>query len=147
MITELRVGFPLPDHPGPEITLDSIRTVMQVMGDTNPVHVDEEVVRRLGLRGFVNQGPSNLAYITNMLTAWTGDPDSLRQLRVRFHAVVIPGDQVVAGGRVAAIASDGLVECEVWLRLEDGQKMLSGTATVQLATNPADDGRDDAAPR
>lgn len=113
--------------------MDRIKAIMSVMKDTNPVHIDEDLARRRGLRGVVNQGPGNLAYLTNMLTRWTGDPDSVKSLRVRFHNVVVPGDQVVAGGRVIAVRDDE-VDCEVWLRLQDGTTNLSGTATLKVAS-------------
>lgn len=130
VLSRVRVGEVLPVRAAPEIVKQRLIDVMDVMDDCNPVHVDEALVARLGLRGLVNQGPSNLAYITNMLAAWTGDPDCVRRFRVRFYNMVVPGDDLVAGGKVAAIRDDGLVDCEVWLKMRDGTVMLSGTATV-----------------
>lgn len=125
-----RIGDALPERAAPVITKDRLVDVMDVMDDSNPVHVDEALVARLGLRGLVNQGPSNLAYITNMLAAWTGDADCVRRFAVRFFDMVVPGDDLVAGGTVTALREDGLVECEVWLRMREGRTMLSGTALV-----------------
>jgi acyl dehydratase len=129
----LRVGDDIPPRAAPDINKQRIIDVMDVMDDCNPVHVDEALVARLGLRGLVNQGPSNLAYITNMLAAWTGDPDCVRRFRVRFFNLVVPGDDLVAGGRIAAIREDGLVDCDVWLKQRDGTTMLAGTATVAVS--------------
>ena len=128
----IRVGDALPERAAPDINVERIKAVMTVMGDVNPVHIDEELVKRLGLRGLVNQGPCNLSYICNMLTAWTGDPDCVRRFQIRFHNMVVPGDNLVAGGRVKAVNGDGTVECDVWLRLADGTTMLSGAATVAV---------------
>lgn len=130
LLSRIRVGEALPERAAPEIVKQRLIDVMDVMDDCNPVHVDEALVARLGLRGLVNQGPSNLAYITNMLAAWTGDPDCVRRFRVRFYNMVVPGDDLVAGGKVTALRDDGMVDCEVWLKLRDGTVMLSGTATV-----------------
>ncbi len=132
MIPTPSPGDLLPELPGPDITLDRIRSVMTVMADTNPIHVNEDLVRRLGMRGPVNQGPSNLGYLVNMLTRWSGDEQALTRLRVRFQRTVIPGDRVVAGGRVIAVTEEGCAECEVWLRSNDGETMLSGTASVRF---------------
>lgn len=129
-LERLRVGDELPERAAPEIVKKRIVDVMTVMDDCNPVHVDEALVARLGLRGLVNQGPSNLAYITNMLAAWTGDADCVRRFKVRFHVTVVPGDDLIAGGTVTAIHDGGIVECKVWLRMRDGTVMLSGVATV-----------------
>ena len=96
-------GDALPSLAAPDITVTRIAQVMDVMDDNNPVHIDEELVKTLGLRGLVNQGPCNLAYITNMLTAWAGNPDAVRRFHIRFHNMVCPGDKLTAEGRVAAI--------------------------------------------
>jgi len=128
----VHVGDSLPDLDAPDINVERIKAVMTVMGDVNPVHIDEEVVKRLGLRGLVNQGPCNLSYIANMIAAWTGNPDSLVRFQIRFHDTVVPGDVLVAGGRVSKVIDRGLVECEVWLKIRGGRNMLSGTATVAL---------------
>jgi len=129
-LDRIRVGQALPERAAPPINKPRIIEIMDVMDDCNPVHVDEELVARLGLRGLVNQGPANLAYITNMLAAWTGDADCVRRFKVRFFDMVVPGDDLVAGGRVAAINGDGTVDCEVWLKMRNGHTMLAGTATV-----------------
>ena len=141
----VRVGDALPERPGPDINIERIRMVMDAMDDVNPVHIDEELVKRMGLRGLVNQGPSNLSYITNMLTAWTGDPDAVKRLKVRFHNLVVPGDRTIAGGMVTAIHEHGAdgasagrtVDCDIWLRLADGTTMIAGMATVALKNTGA----------
>lgn len=129
---KIAVGDALPERAAPPITKDRIIEVMDVMDDCNPVHIDEELAASLGLRGIVNQGPSNLAYITNMLAAWTGDADCVRRFRVRFYVTVVPGDDLVAGGTVTAVHEDGTADCDVWLKERDGTVMLSGVATVAL---------------
>lgn len=134
LLETLRVGDALPVRHAPDITKARIIDVMTVMDDTNPVHIDEELAASLGLRGIVNQGPSNLAYITNMLAAWIGNADCVRRFTVRFYVTVVPGDDMIAGGTVRSIDREkALAECEVWLKMTDGTVMLSGTATVTLA--------------
>ena len=131
----IHVGDVLPGKPGPDISIERIRMVMDVMDDVNPVHIDEALVKRMGLRGLVNQGPSNLSYIINMLVAWTGDADCVQRLQVRFHNLVVPGDNTIAGGSVTAVHASTprcTVDCDVWLRLADGTTMLAGMATVTL---------------
>ncbi len=130
----VKAGDALPEKAGPDINKARIKMVMDVMGDVNPVHIDEELVKRMGLRGLVNQGPCNLAYITNMLVAWTGNADCVKRLQVRFHNLVVPGDRTIAGGTVKAVNGD-TAECDVWLRLADGTTMLAGSADVEINHN------------
>ena len=78
-----------------------------------------------------------MAYIINMLTAWTGSRASIRSLATRFTANVFAGDAVEAGGRVTDVRHlDGqtLVDCDVWVRpvRADASPVVAGTATVAL---------------
>jgi acyl dehydratase len=79
-----------------EVAEEDVITMMDVMGDVNPVHSDHDLVAELGLRGLVNQGPANLAYTLNMILAWAGDPAAIRHVDVRFDAITCPGDRLVA---------------------------------------------------
>jgi acyl dehydratase len=103
--------------------------------DPNPIHWDPREVAQRGLgERVINQGPTNLGYVINMLLAWTGAA-SLRSLTVRFTANVFGGDRVEAGGRVTALREEEgerLADCEVWLDRDDGTRTVAGTATVAL---------------
>jgi acyl dehydratase len=122
----------------PEVRLEDIVAVMEVMEDNNPIHVDAELVRELGLRGPVNQGPANLAYVINMLIAWAGSPEAIRRLNVRFHAISCPGDRLEARGKVADVTQtiDGpIAHCEVELVRDGGELILEGIADVAVTTS------------
>lgn len=136
----MNAGEPLPALAVPEITRERMLDVMQIMDDVNPIHSDETLVRRLGLRGLVNQGPANMAYVVNMLVAWAGDPAAVRDLTFRFHKSVVPGDRPVARGQVIrwrAHAGEQLADCEFRLELEDGSLAVTGTATIARADGRA----------
>ena len=85
-----------------------MKTVAALLHDPNPIHFDLESVQALGMGDRqVNQGPTNMAYVVNALTAWTGDPASVRRLQVRFLGNVFAGDRVSAGGVVTGIREEG----------------------------------------
>jgi len=117
------------------VTPERMRTVAAILRDPNPIHWDREATRALGLEGrLINQSPTNLGYVINMLIAFAG-PACVRRLRVGFPRPVFDGDRVEAGGRVRAIhEQDGckVAECEVWLDREDGSRAIEGTAWVTL---------------
>lgn len=120
-----------------EVTEADVLTMMDVMGDVNPVHSDHELVAELGLRGLVNQGPANLAYALNMILAWARDPAAIRHVDVRFDAISCPGDRLVAtGGVTATRPGEGGTIATCTFRLDrdlgDGpnERILSGTAEV-----------------
>jgi acyl dehydratase len=132
---DVSVGTPLPPWSHGPVDPEKMKIFAAIARDPNPIHWDRAAVAERGLGDrLINQGPTNLGYLVNMLLAWTG-PESLRDLRVRFTSNVFDGDMVVAGGVVTAIReADGerLADCEVWLDRGDGTRAISGTATVAL---------------
>ena len=69
-----------------------MKTLAAILRDPNPIHWDQEEVVRRGLGNrVINQGPTNLGYVMNMLMAWAGQ-DCLEQINVRFTATVEEGD-------------------------------------------------------
>ncbi len=129
------VGDALPRWTMDSVTPERMRTVAAILRDPNPIHWDREATRALGLEGrLINQSPTNLGYVVNMLIAFAG-PTCVRRLRVGFPRPVFDGDRVEAGGVVRALTRDGgvdVAECEVWLDREDGSRAIEGTAWVTL---------------
>ena len=119
-----------------------IKTIMDVMGDINPIHVDEELALSLGLRGCVNQGPANLGYVINMLIDWAGEPQAITNLKVRFHSISCPGDQLEARGFVEELFVEQntlFAKCALELirtlksEIEKTELILNGTAIVKVS--------------
>lgn len=128
----MRVGTRIPEWRIDSVDAEKMKTMAVLLRDPNPIHFDVEAVRRLGMGDrVVNQGPNNLAYVVNMLLAWTGDVAALKAVAVRFRGNVFAGDALVAGGEVTAVR-DGEADCDVWLDRSDGTRVLAGTATVAL---------------
>lgn len=128
-------GQALPEWPLRAVSPERMKLLAAILRDPNPIHWDPEEVakRRLGDR-VINQGPTNVGYVTNMLMAWAG-PDCLRRLEVRFTSNVFGGDDVVAGGVISAVREEHgerLADCEVWLDVAGGERAVEGRATVAL---------------
>lgn len=136
---DVQVGTRIPEWAVASVDAEKMKTMAVLLRDPNPIHFDVEAVRRLGMGDrVVNQGPNNLAYVANMLLAWTGDVAALRVLRVRFQGNVFAGDALVAGGEVTAVRSEDderVADCDVWLDHADGTRVLSGTATVAVPSS------------
>jgi acyl dehydratase len=124
----------------PEWTLDhvdpgSMKVLALLLADPNPLHYDVEAARRAGFAERVNQGPSNMAMLLNMLRA--AFPDGrVSRLRVQLRGTVLAGQGVRAGGRIVRrerVAGREAVTCEVHLDGPDGARVLTGEATVLQA--------------
>jgi acyl dehydratase len=130
----VEVGMQIPPWTLPSVDPEKMKILAAILRDPNPIHWDRSEVES---RGFgdkvINQGPTNLGYVMNMLMDWAG-PRSIRRVQVRFTANVFEGDSVSAGGVVTAVdEGSGLAECEVWLDRADGSRALSGTARVAVS--------------
>jgi acyl dehydratase len=132
----VQVGTALPVYEVPEVSAEKMKTMAALLSDPTPIHWDVETLRALGMGDRpVNQGPLNMGYVMNAVTAWAGGPDRLRRLRVRFLGTVLAGQHVRVRATVAALREeDGarLADCDVVLEVVDGDAVVSGTATVVL---------------
>lgn len=121
-----------------ELTVDpeKMKVMAALLADPNPIHFDPRSLAALGMQErTVNQGPLNMGYVMNAVTAWAGGPDRLRRLRVRFRGPVFAGDRVRVRGTVTAVREeDGvrLADCDVALEVDGGEPAVTGTATVVL---------------
>ena len=125
----------LPDWTLDAVDAEKMKVLALLLGDPNPLHFDPEVAPRLGIAERpVNQGPSNMAMLANLVRA--AFPDGrLTRLSVRLRGVVVAGESVRAHGRVVDrwTTADGIstVRCEVVLDAE-GRTVLQGEAEVAL---------------
>lgn len=130
------VGDTIPEWVVESVPAEKMKTMALLLRDPNPIHWDVDAVQRLGLGDrVINQGPTNQAYVINMLLSWLEDPARLKSIRVRFVGNVLAGDRVVAGGKVTALRNDAglpVADCEVWLEGDDGARLMSGTAVVAV---------------
>jgi acyl dehydratase len=79
-------------------------------GDFNPIHVDEELARSVGLPGKILHGLWTMAQVARAQTqAAGGDPAALRRLSVQFRGMGVPEAEVVVTGTVREVRPDGTV--------------------------------------
>ena len=130
---EVSVGQRLPEWKIESVSAERMKLLAAILRDPNPIHWDPDEVAKRGLgHRVINQGPTNLGYITNMLMDWAG-PACLRNLEARFTSNVFGGDEVVATGVVTGVREeDGerLVECDVWLDRGDGSRAVDARDDV-----------------
>ena len=127
------VGDELPPLVIESVDAEKMKLMAALLRDPNPIHIDAASVRALGLGDRpVNQGPTNLSYLLEMVMRWAGGAAAIRQVAVRFQGNVFAGDRVSCAGRVRAVDEDrgeAVVEVEASV---DGRAVLGGTVTVAL---------------
>ena len=78
-------------------------------GDYNPIHVDPEFAKQVGLPGNILHGLYGMAQVARANTAAAGgDPRALRRLKVQFRGMGLPEQEIVVTGTVKE-AGDGRV--------------------------------------
>lgn len=73
------------------ITREQITAYAEASGDHNPIHLDDDFARSVGLPGVIAHG---MLLMGLMASALAPRPDELRSIGVRFGSIVVPGDTV-----------------------------------------------------
>lgn len=128
---QVRPGDVLPEVAQTIERMDLVRYA-GASGDFNPIHWNEEVARAVGLPGVIAHGMYSMGVTARMVTGWAGDPAAIKRLKVRFSAMIEPGQTLTAKGEVAEV--DGhRVLIRFHAEDEKGEKVLSkGEAELEL---------------
>jgi acyl dehydratase len=129
----IEVGQALPPLVIESVDPEKMKLMAAILRDPNPIHYDAERVRELGMGDrTVNQGPSNMSYLLNMVTGWAGGVGALRSAEMRFLGNVFAGDRVECRGHVTeADGGSGLVTLEVEACVGE-QPVLRGVVVVSV---------------
>jgi acyl dehydratase len=76
-------------------------------GDFNPIHIDEEFARNVGLPGRILHGLWTMAQVARAMTEAAGGPAHLKRLSVQFRGMGAIGEEIVVSGTVDSI-DDGV---------------------------------------
>ena len=75
-------------------------------GDFNPIHIDEEFARSVGLPGRILHGLWMMAQVARAHTDAAGGPDKLKSLSVQFRGMGQLGEEIVVTGTVREVDGD-----------------------------------------
>lgn len=104
-------------------------------GDHNPIHVDADFARSVGLPGAIAHGLLEMGILAEALARWAGGVDRVRSLEVRFSKPLAAGETITCTGTVTAVdEAEGLATLEVEATSNRGERVLTnGRATVRIA--------------
>jgi acyl dehydratase len=127
-MTELKSGEPIPQL---SITPDKYlaNRYAGASGDFNPIHIDEEFARAVGLPGRILHGLWTMAQVARAQTEAAGGPGHLKRLSVQFRGMGAPEEEVVVTGTARDVTDGRTVVDTV---AEQGGKQIIRNAEAEL---------------
>ena len=119
-VPELRVT------PGPDTTV----RYAGASGDFNPIHLDDEFARSVGLPGRILHGLWTMAQVARAQTEPVGDPLALRSLEVQFRGVGVPEAEITIASEPG---EDGTIACDAE---QNSTKIVKGAKAVLRDAEP-----------
>jgi acyl dehydratase len=127
-MAELKAGSQLPEV---RVTPDKYLTVRYAgaSGDFNPIHIDDEFARAVGLPGRILHGLWTMAQVARAQTEAAGGPEHLRRLSVQFRGMGVPEQEVLVTGVVREVDGGRVVVDTV---AEQAGKQIIRNAEAEL---------------
>ena len=100
-------------------------------GDYNPIHIDDEFARAVGLPGRILHGLWTMAQVARAQADAAGGPEHLKRLSVQFRGMGMPEQEIVVTGTVRE-AGDGRVVIDTVAEQAGNQIIRNAEAEVEL---------------
>jgi acyl dehydratase len=130
-VSDYAVGDSLPEL---RVTPDAglTRRYAEASGDMNPIHIDEEFAKKVGLPGCILHGLWSMAQVARAHAAvGGGDPRALKRLQVQFRGMGFPEQEVVVTATVTEAHGNRIVTDTV--ATQGGNEIIrNASATLEV---------------
>jgi acyl dehydratase len=129
-MADLQTGTQIPEV---SVTPDKYLTnrYAGASGDFNPIHIDEEFARAVGLPGRILHGLWTMAQVARAQTEAAGGPEYLKRLSVQMRGMGVPEQEIVVSGTVRE-ADDGRVLIDTVAEQAGKQIIRNAEAELEL---------------
>ena len=118
----------------PEVTVTPDRYITAryagASGDFNPIHIDEEFAKSVGLPGRILHGLWTMAQVARAQAEAAGGPEHLKRLSVQFRGMGVPEHEIRVTGTVRE-ARDGRVVVDTVAEQNGNQIIRNAEAELE----------------
>jgi acyl dehydratase len=100
-------------------------------GDFNPIHIDPEFAKAVGLPGNILHGLYSMAQVARAHTDAAGDPRALQRLSVQFRGMGMPEQEIVV---TASVTETGAGSVVTETEAAQGDNRIIRNAEAELVT-------------
>jgi 3-hydroxybutyryl-CoA dehydratase len=135
-MSDLKRGDPLPEL---RVTPDAglTKRYAEASGDPNPIHIDPEFAKSVGLPGVILHGLYSMAQVARAHTEALGDgPRALKGLSVQFRGMGFPEQEIVVTATVRE-ASNGRIVTDTEAAQGDNRIIRNASAELDTTSSKA----------
>lgn len=115
-----------------KITKEDIQKFIEISGDDNPVHTDENFAKRTIFKKPIAHGLISASLISAGLTKLMGEGNIWLTQDLKFEKPVYVGDEITANLKVVNIDSNKIHKIKTTLRNQNGKIVISGFAECKV---------------
>lgn len=116
-----------------KITEDDVKKFVEISGDDNPIHLDEEFAKRTIYRGRIAHGLLSLGVVSAALTKLFGPGNIWLNQTFTFTKPIHVGDTLTAKLKIISIDKRKVCTVETLVYNQNGELVLDGKAESKVA--------------
>ncbi|PIC73857.1 dehydratase [Sporosarcina sp. P26b] len=135
VLEELTVDQKLEPMVKPPITKVQLAQYAGASGDFNPLHLDDDFAKKIGMDGVIAHGMLVMGFLGEYVMKIAGQEARVANLKMRFGKMTVPGDEIRCLGVVERTYEEEGKRCialELTAEKVSGEVVGSGSAILQL---------------